>query len=87
MSTAKKNRHKAMKRAADAADPERQQVRNLIRRGKIPRWSYLGRDHDVAKKGWGRRGLRRNGIMRIAGAFGVIFDTKKSVVQKGKNQL
>jgi hypothetical protein len=37
MSYAYKARKKAMRRSLDAEDPERRQVRNVIRRGKAPR--------------------------------------------------
>lgn len=41
MSQAKKNRSKQRRREADAKDSERKEVRNLIRKGKMPRYSVL----------------------------------------------
>lgn len=61
MSTASKARKKAMKRAKDAADPERTAVRNAIRRGVAPKWCTP----------W-----RRKGIKKIISSFGMIIDVK-----------
>ena len=86
MSTASKAREKARKRALDAQDPERKNIRNLIRRGKIPRWSFIGRQ-EVSKlqmPAWKKRMVnKRFGLSRIVGSVGLIFDTKKSVDKQG----
>lgn len=68
MSYAKKARAKAKKAQADAADPERKNMRNLIRNGKAPRLTSIEDRH-------GRH---------IKGSFGVVFEAKTLLAHKGQ---
>lgn len=82
MSYAQKQRAKAKRRAADEADPERRQVRNLIRRGRVPRFSHIGRERIPPSHNFGRVGKLLN-VPRLVSSFGLIFEVKRAVEKKG----
>lgn len=80
MSYAKRAAEKARRRQLDAADPERRQVRNLIKRGKAPRLTIAqdakGKipNRGRYKRGEGKFVLRMGDFIRFT--FGAIFANK-----------
>lgn len=81
MSQSSKAREKARKRALDAQDPERRNIRNLIRRGKMPRLSFIGRAElkRLDMPAWKKRLVnKRFGVARIVGSAGIVLDMKAS---------
>ena len=94
MSTAYRKNRKARKRALDAADPERRQVRNLIKRGKAPRLTmaqdakgkliqrgvYRLKPTSTKKKGKRVFVMRMNKLIRYT--FGAILANKAATNSK-----
>mgnify|MGYP006921411068 CR=1 FL=1 len=82
MSYAFRARKKAIKRALDREDPERAQVRNLIRRGKGPRLTQtLSRRKRYKNRD--KKYLVRGAIRYV---FGVVFKSKAVAVKAAANE-
>jgi hypothetical protein len=87
MSHASKARKKAMKRAKDREDPERAQVRNMIKQGKVPRWTKTTTgqgwrwQHGIIPEGMPHAGKKGKWkvpapVKGIVSSFGLIFEAK-----------
>lgn len=90
MSYASKARKKAMKKAKDLEDPERTQVRNAIRRGKVPRLSMFTQKGEYVHSKLDEQGNKvKTGKTFVAGrkildSQAVIFEAKAARNAAGK---
>lgn len=81
MSYAFRARKKAMRRALDAADPERRQVRRMIRRGIAPRFT-------MQLKRFKYKNVDKKYLVfgRLRYTFGVLFKSKETALRAARNE-